>query len=333
MKTLKRITIRPIIATQPLPDDADDPAIWVHPHAPTQSLILGTNKACAPHGAIGVYDLSGRLIQLVRRIDRPNNIDVAYGFRFGNTRIDIAVATERYASGLRIFRIDPLYRRLEDITDIARARVFQDSEGESAMPMGIALYKHPRTAEIYAMVSRKAGPEEGYLHQYRLVPTSNRKVGVEFVRAFGVFSGKKEIEVVAVDCALGYVYYADETVGIRKYYADPDHPHAQKELGFFATQFKGDHEGIALFTPPNAPGWLLCVEQQKNNSLLYAYPRLGRQQEPTAVIETGADETDGVDACASFLGRTFPEGVIVAMNSKGRNFLLYSGEHLLRKLQ
>lgn len=333
MQTPKRISIRPLITTQPVPDDADDPAIWVHPHAPTQSLILGTNKARAPQGAIGVYDLRGRLIQLVRNLDRPNNIDVAYGFRFGNTRIDIAVATERYASRLRIFRIDPLHRRLEDITDIARARVFQESVGESAMPMGIALYKHPHTAEIYAIISRKTGPKESYLHQYRLVPTSNRKVGVEFVRAFGQFSGKKEIEAIAVDQALGYVYCADETVGIRKYPADPDHPHAQKELGFFATQFKGDHEGIALFTPLNAPGWLLCVEQRKNNSLIYAYPRLGHQQEPIAVIETGADKTDGLDACAAFLGHTFPEGVIVAMNSKGRNFLLYSGEHLLRELQ
>ncbi len=41
------------------------------------------------------------------------------------------------------------------------------------------------------------------------------------VRKFGLFSGKKEIESIAVDDALGYVYYSDEGYGVRKYYADP----------------------------------------------------------------------------------------------------------------
>ncbi len=323
-RIMKPAIVRPLVATQPLPDDADDPAIWIHPTRPEQSLIIGTNKESKPRGGLGVFDLQGRLLQWIGGLDRPNNVDVAYGFRWGTRRVDIAVATERFASRLRIYRIDPARRRLLDITDLEGARVFRGESGERAMPMGIALYTHPRTGDIHAIVAPKFGPREGYLHQYRLVPTRAGRVGVELVRAFGAFSGEQEIEAVAVDNALGYVYYADENVGIRKYYADPDHPHANRELRLFATHFKGDHEGIAVYAPPQGEGYLLCVEQLEDDSLLHIYPRFGRQSEPLKVVALGADETDGLDACAHNFGAPFGSGLVVAMNSKGRNFFYYS---------
>lgn len=311
---------RPVVRTDSLPDDADDPAIWIHPHHPRLSLILGTNKARAPKGAIGVFDLNGRLRQLITRLDQPNNIDVAYGFALGRERIDIAVATERYASRLRIFRIDPTRRRLVDITDLEGAKVFVGETGERAMPMGIALYQAGR-GEVHAIVSRKSGPQQGYLHQYRLVPTHRGRVGVQLLRAFGVFSGKGEIEAVCVDSELGYVYYADEGVGIRKYHANPHLP--ERELALFATEYEGDQEGIALYAPANGDGYLLCTEQIEGGSKLHIYPRYGRQSKPIATIQTGADATDGLDASAFNFGAPFQTGMVVAMNSAGRNFWVY----------
>ncbi|MFN4032255.1 MAG: phytase [Fimbriimonadales bacterium] len=311
---------RPVMRTAPLPDDADDPAIWVHPHQPRQSLILGTNKARAPHGAIGVYDLSGRLLQLVRNIDQPNNIDVAQGVVMGRTRLDIAVATERYASRLRIFRIVPERRRLVDITDADGTRVFAGETGERAMPMGVALY-HAGRGEVHAIVSRKSGSTKEYLHQYRLVPTRGGRVGVQLVRAFGAFSGKGEIEAVCVDSELGYVYYADENVGIRKYHANPAMP--ERELALFATELQGDQEGIALYAPTHGEGYLLCTEQLKGNSRLHIYPRFGRQSQPIATLSTGADSTDGLDASARNFGAPFESGLVVAMHSQDRNFWVY----------
>lgn len=326
------VQIQPVRHTMPLPDDADDPAIWVHPKKPAYSLIIGTNKARAPRGALGVFDLQGRLLQLVSNLDQPNNVDVAYGFRLKRGRADLVVATERYAQRLRIFRVDPQQRRLIDITDMERARVFAGESGDRAMPMGIALYQNPRTGAIEAIVSRKAGPEKGYLHQYQLVETRPGRVGVRFVRAFGRFSGKNEIEAVAVDHALGYVYYADEGFGIRKYYADAQHPEAGRELTHFATHFQGDHEGIAIYAPARSEGYLLCGEQLPKNSRLHLYPRTGVQQEPIAVIALGADETDGIEATARPLGPPFESGLLVAMNSKGRNFYLYRWDSLKKAI-
>jgi hypothetical protein len=46
------------------------------------------------------------------------------------------------------------------------------------------------------------------------------------------------------------------------------------------------------------------------------------------VLEGGADDTDGLDATSAFLGDAFPEGLLVAMNSRGRNLLLYDWRSL-----
>jgi 3-phytase len=329
---MRIVRIKPERKTVPLPDDADDPTIWVHPTQPRLSLILGTNKARSPRGALGVFDLQGRMLQLIDNLDQPNNVDVGYGLLLQRRRVDIVVATERYAHRLRIFRVDAARRRLIDITDLSRARVFEGETDQRAMPMGIALYRPPKSTAIHAFVSRKAGPEKGYLHEYQLIETAPGKVGVRFVRAFGQFSGKQEIEAIGVDQELGYVYYADEGVGIRKYHADARHPDADKELALFASDFKGDHEGIAVYALPKGRGYLCCVEQLPNGSRLHLYARQGDQRQPLAIVELGTDSSDGIDVTSKSLGTPFEKGLLVAMHSEGRNFWLFRWDDILRAL-
>ncbi len=83
------------------------------------------------------------------------------------------------------------------------------------------MYTRISNGAIYAIVGRKSGPVEGYLEQYLLKDNGNGQVVGELVRSFGKFSGIKEIESIAVDNELGYVYYCDEGAGVHKYYADP----------------------------------------------------------------------------------------------------------------
>jgi 3-phytase len=89
------VDIKAALATQPVADDADDPAIWVHPADPEKSLIIGTNKVAAPTGALVVFNLDGTIRQTISPIDRPNNVDVEYGLTLQGRSVDIAVATER----------------------------------------------------------------------------------------------------------------------------------------------------------------------------------------------------------------------------------------------
>jgi 3-phytase len=42
------------------------------------------------------------------------------------------------------------------------------------------------------------------------------------------------------------------------------------------------------------------------------------------IVRGGADETDGLEVVSRPLGARFPKGLMIAMNSRGRNFLVYS---------
>lgn len=319
--------ISPTRATAPVPNDPDDPAIWVNPANSAASLIIGTNKVSAKEGgALYVFGLDGKVRQTIPGIDRPNNVDVEYGLVVGGKPVDIVVVTERKQSCLRIYRVAAA---AEPLTEIGRIPVFTGETGDAVEPMGIALYKRPTDNAVFAIVGRKSGPATGYLWEYRLKDDGTGHVTGEKVRAFGDYSGKKEIESIAVDDARGFVYYGDETFGVRKWAADPDSPKANQELAQLATTgFKGDHEGIALYTRPDGTGYLICTDQIAGNAEYHIYRREGEPGRPhehreMAVVRGGADETDGIEVTSAPLGPEFPNGLLVTMNSKPRNFLLF----------
>lgn len=308
---------QPVVATEPVGEDPDDPAIWVHPQQPELSLVLATNKAAAPGGSIVVYDLQGKVLQTVDRVDRPNNIDIRQNVKLGDKTYDIAVATERYKNAVRIFTIDAKTRR---ITQVAAPKVFEGEIGEAAAPMGIALYVRQIDKSVYLIVGRKTGPMIGYLWQYKLQPDFS----LQTVRQFGRYSGEGEIEAIVADDELGFVYYADEAAGIRKYPADPTAVRADEEITIFGKEgYKGDREGLALYKTGPGTGYLISTDQLIGGSKYIVYDRKD-QSWPVAIIERGADETDGIDATSVPLGPKFPHGMLAAMNSKGRNFFLYA---------
>jgi 3-phytase len=319
-------------ATASLANDPDDPAIWVHPADAARSLILGTMKVAAPAGSIVVFGMDGQIRQVISGIDRPNNIDVEYGLQLGGRRVDVAVATERLARQLRVFRIDPTDGRLSDLGGVA---ILEGQAGEAGAPMGVALYRRPKDGATFAIVSPKDGPREGYLWQYRLADAGGGRIGAQFVRRFGSFSAtsvreENEIEAVAVDDALGYVYYADEADGIHKWHADPDHQDAGRELAHFARQgFRGDREGIAIYALSDGTGYIVATDQLDEDSEYHVYAREGAPGNPhdhsreIAVLRGGADATDGIEISSSPLGPGLPSGALVVMNSGSRNFLVF----------
>jgi 3-phytase len=322
--------VRPAVVTEAVEGDPDDPAIWVNRADPARSLIVATVKEPAPRGALAVFDLSGRIVQTIAGLDRPNNVDVEYGFPLGGASIDIAVLTERYAGRLRAYRLDPAAGRLEEIPAPGGLAVFEGESGERAAPMGIGLYRRPTDGAIFAIVSRKQGPPSGYLWQYRLLEHELGGIRAGKVREFGDFSGRAEIEAVAVDDEAGYVYFADERYAIRQWHADPAHPAAAREAGRFGQgKYRGDQEGIALYVQPGGRGYVISSDQLPGNSRYLLFPRSPRPDGPGAFPAEwygGADSTDGLDAASAPLGRVFPRGLVVAMNSRGRNFFLYRWE-------
>ncbi|MBL8179216.1 MAG: phytase [Bryobacterales bacterium] len=295
--------VAPLGETASEPHQTDDPAIWINPRNPSEVLVFGTVKMAAPDGAIAVYRRDGSRLMRIEGVDRPNNIDVAYGLQAGPRRIDIAVATERNKSRLRVFEIVSG----KGLKDLAALPVFEGQTGAAAQPMGIALYQRAKDRAIFAIVSRKSGPSGSYLWQYRLDGAGPVLRAVK-VREFGAFSGTKEIEAVAADSTHSVVYYSDEGAGIRKYHADPDHRDAARELALFAqTGWKGDREGIAVYKD-----YIIATDQQHPVSEFHVFA--GATLRHLGVFRLGSDTTDGIDIA--------PNGLFAAMNDSRRNFIL-----------
>jgi 3-phytase len=319
--------VQPALASAAVADDADDPAIWINRADPARSLVVATNKVKAPGGALYVYALDGTVKQVVASLDRPNNVDVEYGLATPGGPVDIAVAAERLQSRLRVYRIDA--SGLAPI-DGGGVPVLQGETAEAAMPMGISVYRRQKDGALFAIVAPKTGPATGYLWQYRLAFDERAgAVRATMVRRFGRYSGTGEIEAVAVDDERGYVYYADEEFGIRKWHADPDAGGADRELAVFGTNgFTQQREGIAILETADG-GYVVCNDQIPGRSVLHVFPRDGQPGRPhdhepaLASIVTAADTTDGIDAVSRPLGPRFPRGLLVMMNSAGRNFQFY----------
>lgn len=315
--------VQPIIISDSVKHDTDDPAIWINPTDPAKSLVLGTDKN--EDGALYVFDLQGKMIadKVIRNLQRPNNVDIAYGLILNGKPTDIAVLTERKANKIRIYSLPDL-----KAIDNGGIEVFP---GETERdPMGISLYTRPSDKAIFAIVGRKSGPAENYLWQYQLSDDGKGNVKGNVVRKFGKYSGKKEIESIAVDNELGYVYYSDEQVGIRKYQADPDSSGAELAL-IPNTGFTEDNEGISIYKTGAKTGYLLVSDQGADK--FHIFTREGEKQDPNQhklirILKVAAHKSDGSDVTNVALNDTFKKGLFVVM-SEGKVFHYYRWEDII----
>lgn len=314
--------VTPVIVTDKTPNDTDDPAIWYNSANPEKSLVLGTDKGDST-GGIFVFNLEGKLDTALSltNLKRPNNIDIEYGFQFQGKTIDIAVFTERGKDMIRVISLPDC-----KFIDGGGIPVFEDDSLRS--PMGIALYKD-KNSQVFAFVGRKDGPSDGYIYHYQLQANDSAVSGVK-VRALGRFSQKKEIEAIVVDDELGYVYYSDENVGVRKYYADAEK--GNEELALFATSgITEDHEGLSVYKEKDGKGYIILSDQQANK--FHLFRREGTKNNPhdhqlVRIVLAQTDQSDGSDILNMPLNATFPNGIFVAM-STDRTFQFYKADDIV----
>ena len=299
--------LKPTVITETVVHDTDDPAIWINSQDPSKSIIIGTDKDT--DGGLYAFDLNGKIIHKVLGLKRPNNVDLEYGFILNGKKTDIAAVTERETNKVKLYS-------LPELKEVGEVSVF---EGETERgPMGVSMYKNPQTEEIFVIVGRKSGPADGYLWQYKLTEKNGSITG-EVVRKFGKYSGLKEIESIAVDDEMGYIYYSDEQFGVHKYYADPEK--GNEELAVFGKgDFKSDVEGISIYPTDKGKGYILVSNQQ--NDTFNVYLREDQSKGRIAEIPVSTLESDGSEVTHVNLGPKFPKGVFVAM-SNGRVFHYY----------
>ncbi|MBW4570438.1 MAG: phytase [Tolypothrix carrinoi HA7290-LM1] len=323
--------------------DADDPAIYVNSTDSEKSLILTAVK----NAGLRVYDLSGNLVQEVNPGNiRYNNVDLQYGFKLGGESIDIAVASDRNNDKLAIFKINPNKpgEYLEDITDSSIGTLFQDLpfsppySASTRSAYGLALYRSPVTDDYYVFANRRA---TGDVAQFKLIDQGNGKIGAERVREFTLASpttpGRSpQTEGTVVDQELGFLYIAQEDVGIWKFQAEPNGGTTGTLID--RVRFEGgknltdDAEGLTIYYGKDGTGYLLASSQ--GDSTFAAYTREGNNDflGRFAVGNNGSidsvQQSDGADVINVPLGSKFPFGLFVTQDGDNSPAKLVDGENI-----
>ncbi|WP_375512314.1 phytase [uncultured Nostoc sp.] len=325
--------------------DADDPAIYVNATNSADSLVLTSVK----NAGLRVYDLSGNLLQTVNPGGiRYNNIDLQYGFKLGNQSVDIAVASDRQNDKLAIFKINPNPttpgQYLENITDSNIGTIFQASPFEppysasTRSSYGLSLYRSPVTNDYYVFTSRR---QTGDIAQFKLIDKGNGQIGAELVREFTIPSPTTEgrspqTEGMVVDQETGFLYIAQEDVGIWKFQAEPDGGTTGKLID--RVRFEGgshltdDAEGLTIYYGKNGTGYLLASSQ--GDSTFVAYTREGNNEYVGnfAIGNNGSidsvQESDGADVINLPLGPNFPFGLFVTQDGSNEPAKTIDGENV-----
>ena len=90
---------------------------------------------------------------------------------------------------------------------------------------------------------------------------------------------------------------------------------------------------------PDGKGYIVSVDQLPGESVFHVYKREwepGRPHDHSAELLSftgGADGTDGLDVTSAPLGPDFPDGLLVAMNSSSRNFLLFRWRDIRERMR
>ncbi len=313
------LAVQPSLSTAPVQSFSDDPAIWIHPTDPAQSLILGTDKGTYPNGGIFVWNLDGSQQQRVNE-SHPNNVDVAYGMRVAGSAIDLAVASMRDHDELFVYKINPDSRQLEDITSANRIATV-------GSPFGLALYHRKSDGEIFAFVSSRNTDAPPVVQQMRLFDDGSGGIAGEQVRLFSNLSDF--VDGIVVDSELGYVYFAEEGVGVSKYAADPND--GDQRLAMFATDdgITGNREGLALYGCADSTGYILLTSPK--DRVMLVYPRAGGPGGPhdhqlQAVVKDSLRSGDGIAVTNRALSPNFSNGLLVWQDAAGNRFQLYAWE-------
>jgi 3-phytase len=325
--------------------DADDPAIWVNPARPGDSVVVGTLK----NGGLTVFDLRGRELQHVATPPggRFNNVDIT-----GN----LAVVSDRGLDHIRVYAIDPRGARartvLTDVTTAAPPLVFSADETEveeQRTAYGLAVWADPAGGAPWVVVSRR---HETRLGLFRLTRVSDgySYVPVAFTDLPDTFGGwtpcaepgeGPQIEGMVVDRATGLLYAAQEDVGIWRVPWSGNgfgHPQLVDRVRSFGqpatydeeieecvptgppspdagTHLTADAEGLTIAYHRGGGRTLYASSQGDSTFARYRIDRHFQYVDGFEVVDSaatdGVQHSDGAAVTTTPLGPAYPHGLLV----------------------
>ncbi|MCO1334733.1 phytase [Microbulbifer sp. OS29] len=290
--------------TQPVAsagDAADDPAIWVNPQAPEDSLVIGTDKK----KGLNIYRLSGELLQHFA-VGRVNNVDIRHISHPSMSAV--AVASNRSNPGLDLFAIS----HRGEVQHLGyRAIALVD-------PYGLCLQQ--TQSRLFAWVSDK----NGSLHQFA-INISEAFDDFEVIEN-ATLKLESQVEGCVVDDQRDVLFFAEEDRGIwrlelRAFAAGEAIPALVAEVN--DKTLIADIEGLALYQGDSDDGYLVVSSQGNDSYVLFS--RDGREFITRFKVGMnarlgvdGSSETDGLDVTSASLGPQYPEGVLIVQDGRNR---------------
>lgn len=302
--------VEPLRETAPVFDqgDSDDPAIWVNPADPRGSLILGTYK----EGGLGVFDLSGRMLQFLGDAEL-NNVDLV-----GNR----AFATNRKDNTVVVYAIDPASRRIEII---------------ASLPVDFELYGLCAGLDGNGKVRVVLPTKTGAVHFYEVREAGRNRINF-------VPDHVHQLATQSEGCVMAgsRVFVSEEDAGLWSLPVDPSDaaaPALLDQVDSRGGRLAADVEGVTVMHAEE--GDFVLVSSQGNDKFLVfdleaPHGYRGKFEVKASATVDKVTETDGIAAMAGDFGDGLGHGMIVvhddADDSAGTNFKIVSWRDVAREL-
>jgi 3-phytase len=308
------VTVLPSYETTPVlnaGDYADDAVVWIHPNNTDSSFLVGLDKSS--NGRIEYFNADGNRYGATNLTKSFNNLSITYGYSVLGKSEDLVVASNRTDNKLQFFKVDSESRSLIDLS------------GDCLIgyePYGIALYQNKNNDSLYCFVSQRNTPFN--VLQY-VVRENEGLLDVTLVRTIETAS---LTEGIFVDEKLGYVYVAEEDVGLYKYNANPSGGQNRLTIDYVGSPniAGSDIEGITLYCLSDFTGYLI-VSIQYNNTF-NVYSREGDEFIGSFTIGSNGsidktEQTDGIFVSSSAFSSIFSNGVFIAHDGSANGYTNY----------
>jgi len=288
-------------------DAADDPAIWVDPVNPGNSLVVATDKKAGLY----VYDMAGEVVQFLAD-GKMNNVDLREDFKLAGKKVVLVAASNRTDKSIALYRLDTQSRQLVDVADGMQSTGMAD-------PYGLCMYR-AADGRTYVFVNG----DDTLKRQWELVATPTGRVRAKLVREMKFDS---QTEGCVADDATGNLYVDEEGVAMWRMSAAPKGGNAKTAISRVDGNpgIKDDLEGLGMYDLGNGRGYFVLSSQ--GNDRYAVFRREGKQEylgsfavvaDPLRGID-GISETDGLEVTSRNLGPGFEHGAMIAQD--GRNVM------------
>jgi 3-phytase len=321
-----RATVVTAIETAAVPqhkneDSADDPAIWIHPENPGESVIFGTDKK----GGLVSYNLKGEELHYYF-MGNMNNCDLRYSIKLNGTFIDVLAGSNRSSHSLSLYKI-----RENGMLDSIHSRIITSQMQDEVY--GLCTYQSPVSGKTYVFMNSKAGEVE----QWELFDVQKR-LDARLVRSFSLGS---QTEGMVTDDENQLLYIGQEKAGIWKFDAEPE----GSIEGVFIENSSEDNpnirydiEGLAIYDSGNGEGYLVASSQGNYSYAVFERQGNNKYLGSFRIVDgdiDGVEETDGIEITSVSLPG-FPGGMLVVQDGynydgrkkKSQNFKLVSWEDI-----